>query len=85
MRIVANTLEHDERLTVREIRDMVSSRAFVAFGQKLSKMLEEERNSCEKAEDPDKWRKAQGAAAILRVIQQLPQTMERELEREKSK
>lgn len=78
-------LDRDEPLTIRELRDMVESRAFVAFGQKLNQLIEEERTKCEKAEQLEQWRKAQGALAVLRTVRELPKTLERELATETKK
>lgn len=80
-----NIIGRDERLTIRELRDMVESRAFAAIGQKLKQLIEEQRTKCELAETPEEWRKAQGALAALRTVQTLPKILEKELAMEAAK
>jgi hypothetical protein len=85
MKLAVNVLDRDERLTIRELRDMVESRAFAAIGQKLADMIEVERTKCEKAETPVAWRKAQGALAALRAVKTLPKIIEQEMAMEAQK
>lgn len=81
----ASTASRLDQLDAERFEAMVTSPLFAMIFARFAGQLERARDDCERAVDPRDCRMAQGRAAALRVVLQLPATMLKEMKSQAKK
>jgi hypothetical protein len=73
------TIERGDPFAVRELKDLLDSRAFNIYLARIDRMIEDERRKLETADTLDRIRQAQGALQALRTVKKVPDILLAEL------
>jgi hypothetical protein len=74
-----NVVQRGDAFTAAEVKDMLESRAWNMYAERIDSLIENFRTACERADSMDQLRDAQGGLKAAKRVKELPEVILREL------